>query len=496
MVKFRLACLVCVPLVLWDGGFGVFVANGWLFSSSDDDVPAARDEGDLGSSVKGVARKNENAYTGLRFSCDGGKGDFSIDVVNDNYCDCKDGSDEPGTAACSGIAADGGFFCVNENYKGIYIPSSRVSDGICDCCDGTDEVEGTCSNNCLEVGKKYREEMRQFEKDRTEGLERKKDYIRRGQLVASKNFEELQASKNAEIESAEAEETKLNEEIRILEEEEERQRKEKEKVLRGKRIQSLHLEKLDAHELRVLIVDLVVDGGSKHSLENILNRVLKEKAENSTVVVEVNVDGSINEKTDADTPAPDEPLIATWVESDTVDMDDDGEEVEDEDAEKEDADEEDEDEGKPKEEKTKQEKEESELEKKRSTRRGISDKLRTLKSERDDLEKEAKLDFGPEKEWWALKGQCFSIDTGGYKYEMCPFGKAKQDHISLGSWSGFEEGSDYKVFKFTNGQRCWNGPERSLTVKGSCGVEEIILDVSEPSTCEYHMQFKTPALCK
>ncbi|XP_037069684.1 SCO-spondin-like [Pollicipes pollicipes] len=51
--------------------------------------------------------------------------------VNDDYCDCADGTDEPGTAAC----ANGVFHC-----RGRDLPASRVGDGVCDCCDGSDEA--------------------------------------------------------------------------------------------------------------------------------------------------------------------------------------------------------------------------------------------------------------------------------------------------------------------------------------------------------------------
>lgn len=73
--------------------------------------------------------------------------------LNDDYCDCADGSDEPSTTACS----NGKFYCryqkrhITGRGRDFYIPSSRVNDGICDCCDGSDETDSNvnCRNICL-----------------------------------------------------------------------------------------------------------------------------------------------------------------------------------------------------------------------------------------------------------------------------------------------------------------------------------------------------------
>ncbi len=96
-------------------------------------------------------------------------------IVNDDYCDSLDGSDEPGTSACSHLSP--AFFpCLSNGRRGVAnvsVPTSRINDGmwhkqwhqigcpcnphfrffagICDCCDGSDEINDlhvACSDTC------------------------------------------------------------------------------------------------------------------------------------------------------------------------------------------------------------------------------------------------------------------------------------------------------------------------------------------------------------
>eukprot|EP00904_Undaria_pinnatifida_P001405 jgi/Undpi1/11265/HiC_scaffold_30.g13563.m1 len=58
--------------------------------------------------------------------------------VNDDYCDCFDGTDETLTPACS-HKGHSRFRCLETGPLNQTIPTSRVWDGVCDCCDGSDE---------------------------------------------------------------------------------------------------------------------------------------------------------------------------------------------------------------------------------------------------------------------------------------------------------------------------------------------------------------------
>jgi hypothetical protein len=80
------------------------------------------------------------------FRCLDGRGDLiPFGAVNDNFCDCLDGSDEPGTSACSHKKGRK-FWCKNEGHISAWIWSSRVGDGICGMyiSNGSDNMRCGC----------------------------------------------------------------------------------------------------------------------------------------------------------------------------------------------------------------------------------------------------------------------------------------------------------------------------------------------------------------
>mmetsp|Transcript_10050 Transcript_10050/g.27335 ORF Transcript_10050/g.27335 Transcript_10050/m.27335 type:complete len:241 (+) Transcript_10050:56-778(+) len=121
---------------------------------------------------RGVAPADAAFYVpgaGDTFTCRSGSPTLAYGKVNDNYCDCPDGSDEPGTSACS-IFPSATFYCPNTGDEARVIFSQFVDDGICDCCDGSDEVEVACPDTCAKEGQGKLAKLELALADAEEGL--------------------------------------------------------------------------------------------------------------------------------------------------------------------------------------------------------------------------------------------------------------------------------------------------------------------------------------
>lgn len=184
-----------------------------------------------GSSISylGISPEDENYYKGLSsgaIKCKDGSKKFTKAQLNDDFCDCPDGSDEPGTSACP----SGKFYCKNAGHVGLFIYSSRVNDGLCDCCDGSDEHDGKvkCPNTCWEVGKVARDKLKKKIATFQEGITIRKKEIEEAKLAIAKE---------------EAEISKLKNEEKILKERVEQLREKKEQIEKAEEEERLKREK-------------------------------------------------------------------------------------------------------------------------------------------------------------------------------------------------------------------------------------------------------------
>ncbi|KAJ6657652.1 hypothetical protein lerEdw1_002153 [Lerista edwardsae] len=488
------------------------------------------------------------------FTCLDGSATIAFDRVNDDYCDCKDGSDEPGTAACP----NGRFHCSNAGYRPQYIPSSRINDGICDCCDATDEYNSgiVCENTCKEMGRKEREALKQMAEVAREGFELKKALMEE----ASKRKEDKQ-KKLAELQEGKKSVEEQVEALKLLKETAEKPEKEAKEmhqkaweeqkaVEQAKRDQAKAAEafqELDDNGDGVVSIaelqthsELDVDGDgilSETEAQTLLGDSLqadvasfqdavwaaikeKYKAEVSVPAWFSSIASVADTQSLPTTPVEEEPDTQPDAHADQLPPEEDYEEEEDED---EDTDEDNIDEEVlPPKPASEDKSVEDELEKMppydeatqalidaaQKAREQFEEVEKSLKEMEESirlrsLEKEISFDFGPHREFSYLYGQCYELATNEYIYRLCPFNRVSQkpkhggSETSLGTWGSWAGAEDNKfsVMKYEHGTGCWQGPNRSTTVKLTCGKETVVTTTTEPSRCEYLMEFVTPAAC-
>jgi protein kinase C substrate 80K-H len=413
--------------------------------------------------TSGVRPDQHALYAGTEFSCKDGGAKIALAQVNDNYCDCADGSDEPATSACGSSGAQ--FWCVNKGHHGKYLFASMVNDGVCDCCDGSDE-DGTlaqCTNRCEDVGSEIRRQLqRQIELHEAGHLKRA-GYAERGAM-----FREGVVARKAELAGKIAEldlrlgemETKKAE----LETITEAQRAEKEAAEQAAR------EAEEAAQAAKAAEDAAAAG--VHAAEDASGAAAVDPVPPQQVDEGQAVDAGVQQVEDdeahadvdagAEGQAEEEPAAAPAAAPKTPEQE---------------------------------------------ALDALKDEMRPLEDERKKHTGEADLagkvltwDFGPDNAFMALYDKCFSKEIQQYQYEVCLFRNAAQkdggSRADLGKWGRWDtDGAPYSKMIYENGGHCWNGPARSLKVSLVCGEDEFIVSVQEPATCVYEMEFMTPLAC-
>ncbi|CAH1965933.1 unnamed protein product [Acanthoscelides obtectus] len=467
---------------------------------------------------RGVSLSRASLYPPDKdFTCFDGSATMPFSKVNDDYCDCYDASDEPGTAACP----HGIFYCTNAGYKPMNIPSNRVNDGICDCCDGTDEYASgaECVNNCAELGKSAREAAQLRAELVKAGRQVRAEMSQKG--VNAKNekqnkHQELQKNKE-DAEKLKEEKEYLKNEAEKLEnaaleyyrklEEEAKKKKVEEEAAKNRAEAEETFKKLDSNQ------DGLV------SIEELQTRTSFDKDHNGEVSPEeakwflndqeqVDLDAFINScwtsvkpylLMDSGMYTPPSPDDTTGSEAqDMQEGQHEGESEGNEDEEEETEDDEDTEEHEAPEpvheeySVTYDEETQKLVDQANTARTAFQDaeaQVRDIESELQRIQEYLEKDFGPEEEFAPLQGQCFEYHDHEYIYKLCPFDrtcqqpKSSSSETRLGTWGHWSgpESNKYHAQTYDKGQICWNGPARTTIVNIDCGSENKIISVSEPN---------------
>ncbi|KAJ8502066.1 hypothetical protein ONZ51_g219 [Trametes cubensis] len=490
------------------------------------------------------------------WQCLDGSQTIDWSAVNDDFCDCPDGSDEPGTSACP----NNRFFCVNEGHIGSYIPSSRVNDGLCEpeCCDGSDEAPGVCPNVCKEVGEAYRERVKAEQKLRKTGSKIRSTYLAFAQKEKKRLEQEL-AQTEQEIAVREKEVARLKDLVEHTE--------------------SLSAAALEVRKQSPLYQSLMTHVTALKSLQREYKKHLEREQALGDILDNLRTGYNPNYQDMAVLEA-----VRGWEHlaglphiNDVAKDDEKAEEGSDEDTDEEEEEEED---GLWSELQLEHQLDEllgtdydalliehdkhigapasptsilynlsvylpdalvpqfealrdqfvswleaiglakaspdtsADTSRLQKTLSDAEHSLGLTRKEKEDKEKELQRLFDPEwygaeGEWKKLHGTCLDKEVGDYIYEVCLFDEARQKPVKGGStfslghfegWNnaaGVDKGTPeyYRKQRYSRGAKCWNGPQRSVTLDMSCGTENALLSVAEPEKCEYEFKITSPALC-
>ncbi|CAK9804861.1 Glucosidase 2 subunit beta [Anthophora quadrimaculata] len=475
--------------------------------------------------IRGIPTAKSSLYPPDRdFQCLDGSLLIPFSHVNDNYCDCADGSDEPGTPACT----NGSFYCENSGHKPRYIPSTWINDGVCDCCDASDEYSSgkECPNNCNELGKEARLEQQKAEELIREGNKIRVEMIAKGKQLKA-DYQARLVKLRAEYEEAQLVK-KEKELLKTQAEERESIALEKYKPAEPEQPaaeegdEEEELQESDAEDYFKLLDS---DNSGTITIAELQTRVTFDRDRDGAVTEEeamyflsnkkeINLQEFIDEAWSNMKPF----LLLEQGVFKPADHNEEEEEIhepveEGSEQEKED-DEGTEGEDVPGEEQAKAEEPQIQYDEEtqalidearvaRESFQGAEGFVNELQTEIRKLEEKLDREYGVEQEFASLDGECFEYTDLEYVYSLCMFGKTTQrsksggSDINLGHWNDWSgpEGNKYSKMKYDRGLTCWNGPARFTIVNLVCGKENKLITVTEPNRCEYAMEFSTPAMC-
>eukprot|EP00878_Enallax_costatus_P000980 GHUV01001112.1.p1 GENE.GHUV01001112.1~~GHUV01001112.1.p1 ORF type:complete len:580 (+),score=160.69 GHUV01001112.1:58-1797(+) len=483
-----------------------------------------------------------------KFKCFDGSKEIDYNQVNDNFCDCPDSSDEPGTSACP----NGEFYCRNKGHEPKLLSTSFVDDGICDCCDGSDELSG-CKNTCIEKNSAKRDALKKKIDEYKASLEKKAQYAASAAGVRE-HIKQRHQNVDGDIANTEEELAKLTAGRKRVEEETEVKRAEHKKQQAELAAQRKAAAEAKAAEdakaaadreatdaaAAAGVVDQAGDGAAQQdgdqpeqaageqeeTEEERGRRIAAQWTNDPAAAGPAGSDSSHTDSAATSEHAEDvteqltkddgnwlsgiwkkaadsvKKVIAPEEQPGTPDepQEDSATEYNGHTAEYDRADEEDLNANAPDvaHDADYEPFDDSDLRNLIRDQEAAERKLAELRSEKERVTRQANVTFNDA--WAGLINKCLESRTPQFTYKFCFFDKASQvdngggHETSLGYWKGFENAGTEAVFD--GGDYCHKAPPRSLRVMLQCGSEERAWDASEPEVCSYVVHASTPAACK
>lgn len=420
---------------------------------------------------------------------------LTYDQINDDYCDCPDGSDEPGTNACP-FSPELKFYCKNEGHFPGYLENYKLNDGVCDydvCCDGTDEYKtGLCPNKCPEVHQQYSNFKNKAIHDNELALNEKNKLIEEAEELrehissALNSFRSQESKLEAKIKSAQfglqsSEQSatnvadKFNDDLRALadvitaNQNAIKQINQRQKFLENtlthlmtnynpnfndvavkeaiQKFQNFVSNKEDIHfkDEKKLLDELKKKLQSVMTLSNGGNEAVKSSESDHAPTLQNMVHYYFTKIVKLFSNPNDE------IESDTALLDIQFNDQIDE----------------------------------------MKSQLAELRNKIEMFDQELNKDYGESDVLRSLNTKKIDTKFGGYRYIISFLQSVYQDQNLIGQFDKFENG----ILYYSNGDKCWNGPHRSAKVVLHCGVEHKLVSVGEPEKCEYVFEVLSPSVC-
>lgn len=458
--------------------------------------------------------------------------EISFDKINDGYCDCPDGSDEPGTSAC----LNNFFYCKNEGFKPNFIPSFKIDDGVCDydvCCDGSDEKFIKCENKCNELKLINDKRIKDFNNNILKGLILKNEILKKSKLLKNEiddtilsysndiqliEFEKIPSLRKERSKTDKNQEFVINN-FKIIENDLVNLNSD---VVKSFETLSSNLNNLDdlksilkkmtenynhnfndpavkqaandylnfeaKNDNNLINLDDIVNNlnnliiKTNDDITKIKNEILNMKFDSTTgTAAATGTDGASNNTffnrylsliSDLC-----ERIVRSFlgIQSHSVKIDEEQEE-------------------------------ESNIRKRSNIEidneiNELNNKLNELKRGIKIKENELSKNYGPNDILRSMT-DCFSNKIGSYEYKLCPTNILEQINndgrstkIGIFQDFKFDELNNKISLIYKNGERCWNGPVREAIVDIECGVKNQILAVTEPEKCSYNIKVTSPIGC-